>query len=247
MTTWDSQAYDRDFAFVAAYGAELLDWLKPQPGESIVDLGCGTGELTERIVAAGARVIGLDADPSMIQAARVRLGDSAEVRLADAHDFTVDQPVDGVVSNAALHWMPAQVEVLGCVSDALRLGGRFVAEMGGTGNVASITAAVDRACREAGLPERDWPWYFSSPGQYGAMLEDAGLEVRQLDFFDRPTKLTGSDGLAKWLSTFAGRAIDKLPSEVMQRAEDLARPALWRDGAWWADYRRLRFRAVKVS
>jgi len=246
VTTWDSQAYDRDFAFVAAYGAELLDWLKPQPGETILDLGCGTGDLTARILEAGATVIGLDADPAMIDAARARLGDSVELRVADAHDFSVERPVDAVVSNAALHWMPAQVEVLGCVSDALVDDGRFVAEMGATGNVAAITTSVDEACREAGLPPRVWPWFFSSPAQYAAMLEDAGLEIRQLDFYDRPTKLAGADGLAKWLSMFASDVISDLPAEVLERAEEKARPTLWRDGDWWADYRRLRFRAIKV-
>lgn len=247
VTTWDAGAYDRDFAFVAAYGVELLDWLQPQPGESIIDLGCGTGELTARIVAAGSSVIGLDADPAMIDAAKERLGDTAELRVADAHDFSVDEPVDAVVSNAALHWMPAPVEVMGCVSDALRMGGRFIAEMGATGNVASIMSAVDEACREAGLPERRWPWYFPSPAQYAAVLEDAGLEVRQLDFYDRPTELSGPGGLERWLAMFAGEILADVPSAVLSRAADIARPALWHDGAWWADYRRLRFRAVKVA
>ncbi|HEU0041334.1 MAG TPA: methyltransferase domain-containing protein [Jiangellaceae bacterium] len=247
MTTWDARSYDRDFAFVAAYGAELLDWLEAKPGERVLDLGCGTGELTAKLVETGATVIGLDADEAMVAAARERLGDTAEIRVADAHDFRVDEPVDAVVSNAALHWMPAAVEVLGCVSDALRLGGRFVAEMGATGNVATITGAVEEACREAGLPDRRWPWFFSSPAQYAAMLEDSGLEIRQLDFYDRPTKLAGADGLAKWLAMFAATAISDLPAEVLSRAEEIARPALWRDDAWWADYRRLRFRAVKVA
>lgn len=158
VTKWDAGAYDRDFAFVAAYGAELLDWLQPRPDERIIDLGCGTGELTARLVETGASVIGLDADAAMIDAARERLGDAAELRVADAHDFSVDEPVDAVISNAALHWMPAPVEVMGCVSDALRMGGRFIAEMGATGNVATVISAVDQACREAGLPERRWPW-----------------------------------------------------------------------------------------
>lgn len=247
MTNWDSATYDRDFAFVAAYGVELLDWLKPQADERILDLGCGTGELTARIVESGATVIGLDADAAMIEAARARLGESVELRVADAHDFSVDEPVDAVVSNAALHWMTSQVEVLGCVSDALRTGGRFVAELGATGNVATITAAVDQACREAGVAERSWPWYFSSPAEYAAMLEAAGLEIRQLDFYDRPTKLAGPDGLSQWLAMFAADALMDLPSEVLARTNEIARPKLWHDGAWWADYRRLRFRAVKVS
>lgn len=246
MTTWDTTTYDRDFAFVSAYGAELLDWLQAQPGERILDLGCGTGELAERIANAGAAVIGIDSDPGMIQAARRRLPD-ADLRVADGHDFAVDEPVDAVFSNAALHWMPAAVEVLGCVSDALRHGGRFVAEMGATGNVATVMAAVDQACREAGLPERDWPWFFPSPAQYAAMLEDAGLEIRELDFRDRPTQLAGDDGITGWLRMFAGPAMADVPAQVVDRAVEIARRALWRDGAWWADYRRLRFRAVKVS
>ncbi|MGH8823218.1 MAG: class I SAM-dependent methyltransferase [Jiangellaceae bacterium] len=241
---WDTRTYDRDFAFVSAYGAELLDWLDPQPGERVVDLGCGTGELAARIVDAGATVIGIDSDPAMVAAARKRLPD-ADLRVADAHDFTVDEPVDAVFSNAALHWMPSSVEVLGCVSDALRSGGRFVAEMGATGNVAEVTAAVDQACREAGLAERTWPWFFPSPAQYAAMLEDSGLEIRELDFRDRPTRLTGKDGFVGWLEMFAGAALSGVPREVLDRAAEIARPALWRRGAWWADYRRLRFRAVK--
>ena len=245
-TRLDPAVYDRDFAFVSAYGAELLDWLAAQPGETVLDLGCGTGDLAARIAGAGARVIGLDSDPAMIAAARKRLP-RADLRVADAHDFTVEEPVDAVFSNAALHWMPASVEVLGCVSDALKLGGRFVAEMGATGNVATVTAAVDRACREAGLPERSWPWFFPSPAQYAAMLEDAGLEIRELDFRDRPTRLTGEDGFAGWLRMFAGAALTDVPPDVLDRAAEIARPDLWRDDAWWADYRRLRFRAVKVA
>jgi trans-aconitate methyltransferase len=243
---WDTQAYDRDFAFVSAYGAELLDWLDAQPGETILDLGCGNGELAAKIADTGATVIGIDSDPAMIEAARQRLPD-ADLRVADAHDFTLEQPVDAVFSNAALHWMPSSVEVLGCVSDALRDRGRFVAEMGATGNVASVIGAVDQACREAGLPERNWPWVFPSPAQYAAMLEDAGFEIRELDFRDRPTRLAGVDGLVGWLQMFAGGVLADLAPDVLARAADIARPELWRDDAWWADYRRLRFRAVKVA
>ncbi|AYY15384.1 methyltransferase domain-containing protein [Actinobacteria bacterium YIM 96077] len=247
MTNWDARTYDQEFAFVAAYGVELLDWLRPQPGEKIIDLGCGTGELTARLVDSGADVLGLDADQTMIDAARQRLGDSAELRVVDAHDFSVEEPVDAVVSNAALHWMPAPVEVLGCVSDALRPDGRFVAEMGATGNVSTIMTVVDQACRESGLPERRWPWYFPSPAEYAAMLEDTGLEIRQLDFYDRPTKLTGPDGLQRWLEMFASDVLADMSPGVLNRVVELARPELWHDGAWWADYRRLRFRAVKLA
>lgn len=247
MKDWDAKVYDRDFAFVAAYGVELLDWLKPEQGESIIDLGCGTGELTARVVESGATVLGIDSDPAMIDAAKQRVGDAAEIMLGDAHDFSVAEPVDAVVSNAALHWMPAAVEVLGCVSDALKSGGRFVAEMGATGNVKTITDAVDQACVDAGLPERTWPWFFPTPAQYSAMVEDSGMEIRQLDFYDRPTKLAGPDGLADWLQMFADETLADVPQEVLGDAITRVRPTLWYDDAWYADYRRLRFRAVKVN
>ncbi len=244
-TAWNPTTYDRDFAFVAEYGRELLGWLDPQPGERVLDLGCGTGEIAAQIQAAGAEVIAIDSDPHMVEAARERLPDTTVI-LADGHDFQVDEPVDAVFSNAALHWMPAAVEVLGCVSAALRVGGRFVAEMGAAGNVAAIVDAVDEACASAGLPERRWPWFFPSPAAYAAMLEDADLEVRLLEHYARPTLLNGPDGFRAWLSMFAADATAELPDEVITEAERRARPQLVRDGEWWADYRRLRFRAVRV-
>lgn len=247
MTTWDTVTYDRDFSFVSTNGEELVDQLAPAVDETIVDLGCGTGVLTARIAEAGATVIGIDSDPAMIEAARARMPD-ADWRVEDGHDFSVDKPVDAVFSNAALHWMPAVVEVLGCVSDALRPGGRFIGEMGGAGNIDAVTSAVDTACEEAGLPVRNWPWFFPTVAQYAAMLEDAGFEIRSIDFWDRPTELAGGmDSLQAWLSMFAGDLLSDVPAAVLERAAELARPALWRDGTWWADYRRLRFQAVKIA
>lgn len=247
MTTrWDAETYDRDFGFVSAYGAQLVDWLAPQPGESVLDLGCGTGELAAQIAARGAQVIAIDSDPAMVDVARRRLP-GAEVRLADGHDFTVDPPVDAVFSNAALHWMGMPVEVIGCIRDAVRPGGRFVAEMGAAGNIAAMTQAVEQACAEAGVPAPHWHWFFPTPAEYAALLEDAGFEIRILEHFDRPTRLNGPDGFLEWWQMFAGALVSDLPEGVMARAAEIARPRLWRDDAWWADYRRLRFRAVRVG
>ncbi len=211
----------------------------------MLDLGCGTGELTAQIQAAGADVSAIDSDPRMVDAARERLP-GVKVELADGHDFQVSEPVDAVFSNAALHWMPSAVEVLGCVSAAMRVGGRFVAEMGAAGNVAAIIDAVDDACATAGWAERRWPWFFPTPAAYAAMLEDADLEIRLLEHYARPTLLSGPDGFRSWLAMFAPDVIADLPEEVLSEAERLARPRLVRDGEWWADYRRLRFRAVRV-
>jgi len=114
---------------------ELLDI---QPGEHVLDLGCGDGVLTEKLAAKGAVVTGVDASPSMIEAANAR-GLHARVVSAEQLDFY--QEFDAVFSNAALHWMRDQDAVITGVRRALKPGGRFVAEMGGHGCIASIQVA----------------------------------------------------------------------------------------------------------
>jgi trans-aconitate methyltransferase len=245
---WDADRYQRQFGFVSAMAGDLVELLGPRPGGVVVDLGCGTGELAAEIQARGARVLGLDSDPAMVAAARRRLGQD-RVLLADGHAFSLPEPVDAVFSNAALHWMPRPAEVIGRVGVALRRGGRFVAELGGAGNIQGILDALGAAMAEAGLPEPACPWYFPTPGQYATLLEAGGFRVARMEHFPRPTPLAGGpDGLADWVRMFGGQLTaavppDRLP-DIVARAEELAAPRLRRDGRWVADYWRLRFLAV---
>src|SRR3954452_11292619 len=185
---WDSQLYDESFSIITRLGAGVLDLLAPQPGERIVDLGCGTGDLTAQIAAAGAEVIGLDASEAMIVRSRERFP-QLRFEVARGQDFVVETPVDAVFSSAALHWMSPPEDVATSVFRALKPGGRFVAEMGGYGNIATIIAALKQALGEEGIP---WervrnPWYFPSVGEYASLLEQTGFEVTQMHLFDRPT------------------------------------------------------------
>jgi trans-aconitate methyltransferase len=246
--TWDSHRYDRDFSFVAAYGETILGWLDPKPGERVLDLGCGTGELTARLVASGADVVGLDADTAMAQRFRERLPD-VPVLVLDAQQPwpqspPLDEPFDAVFSNAALHWMPDADGVARSMAAALREDGRLAAELGGVGNVARVQGAAEQAAHELGLPQPQWNRYYPSPAAYADVLERAGFEVRQLELADRPTRLAGPDGLADWLLLFGAGALGALTqaerAAVVSRASEIARPQLYSDGSWWADYRRLR-------
>jgi trans-aconitate methyltransferase len=250
---WDAERYDRDFSFVAAYGETVLGWLDPQPGERILDLGCGTGDLTHRIVAAGAHVVGLDADAAMAQAFARRLPGVPMV-VADAQrpwptTAPLDEPFDAIFSNAALHWMPDAPAVARSMAAALRPAGRLAAELGGVGNVATIHDAVAQALVRLGLPAPAWHRFFPTPGEYAAVLEAAGFEVRQMELADRPTRLAGPDGLADWLELFGAGVLAGLePSQraaLVEQTVAIARPQLWQDGSWWADYRRLRVLAVR--
>jgi trans-aconitate methyltransferase len=243
-TTWNATLYEDQHAFIWQYGASLIDLLAPQPGESILDLGCGTGQLTEQIAKTGAAVRGIDADAVMIAKAQQNYPDLHFVQ-ADARNFQVDPSVDAVFSNAVLHWVKEADAAIQCIYQALKPGGRFVAEFGGKGNVQSITQALSNA--HASYVS---PWYFPSVAEYATQLEQHGFEVVLATLRDRPTPLEGADaGLANWLRMFANNLLGQLSpaqqNQVIASVEQHLKPSLYAEGVWTADYRRLRIVAIK--
>jgi trans-aconitate methyltransferase len=227
--------------------------LAPQPGERILDLGCGTGHLTSQLAHLGASVTGLDHSPAMIEQARLNYPDLEFVE-GDAAAFAFAEPFDAVFSNAALHWVKRAEDVVACVARALKPGGRFVAEFGGKGNIRAIHLALLQALRDLGQAKGpDWnPWYYPSIGEYASLLERHGLAVRHAALFDRPTPLEeGERGLRLWLEMFAGGLLDTLPPEareqVIQSVERQLRPSRFCDGSWIADYARIRVLARRES
>lgn len=245
---WDAAAYDAHCAFVWAYGSDLIDLLAPRPGERILDLGCGTGHLTRAIAERGADVVGIDRDASMIAHARQQYP-ALTFQVADAREFQTDQPFDAVFSNAVLHWIHDADAAAAALRRALRPGGRLVAEFGGRRNVAAIVAAVADVVAAAGYAAVRDPWYFPSIGEYAAVLERHRLEPVWMALLDRPTALDGGeDGLRRWLTVFGGRLLATVPEAargaVIRAAEDRLRPRCFRDGTWYADYRRLRLVAI---
>jgi trans-aconitate methyltransferase len=245
--SWDATRYDEAFAFVPALGAAVLDLLDPQPGERVLDLGCGSGELTAQIAARGAQVVGVDSSAEMLERARVRFPD-LDVRLGDAENLAVGERFDAAFSNAALHWMTQPDDVLSGVRAALREGGRFVAEMGAARNVAALVDALREAAVRVGLSvDLPLPWYFPTPAEQATRLERAGFTVRVLQYVDRPTRLTSlADGAADWWRMFGGVTLSALDAEsldeLLRMVNVVAPPSLrGADGVWVADYVRLRF------
>lgn len=174
-----------------------------------------------------------------------------DFRLADARDFDFSERFDAVFSNAALHWIHEPQAVISRVAHHLQSGGRFVAEMGGKGNVAALETALRDAARTLNLPSFGDFNYFPSIGEYAMLLENGGFEVSFATLFDRPTPLDGPRGARNWLLQFRGAYLDSLETPareaVLDFAENRLRPILVRDGQWFADYRRLRFTARKVG
>jgi trans-aconitate methyltransferase len=249
--TWNAEVYDANNAFVWKHGSGVVELLAPQPGERILDLGCGTGHLTNQIAAAGASAFGIDISGPMIAQAR-RLYPNLRFEIADGTDFHFDERFDAVFSNAAIHWMKDQQAVARCVWEALKPGGRFVAEFGGKGNIQSIRSALAKAVKAVSeeIGPASFARYYPTIGEYSTLLEAQGFRVTFASHFDRPTKLdNGEQGLRNWLLTFADNVIGSLPArkreDVIADVERRLKRQLFSEGNWFADYKRLRIVALK--
>ena len=247
---WDAGLYDTKHAFVWEKARGLVELLAPQQGERILDLGCGTAQLSAEIATQGALVIGVDRSEEMIREARKKFPHLRLV-VCDARTMPFCAGFDAIFSNAVLHWIPDADAVVTGIARALKPGGRFVAEFGGKGNIKRLMHALEGALKALGVsPKGANPWYYPGIADYAALLEGRGLEVEQAVLFDRPTKLEdGGHGLATWLRMFGESWVSRVPEAkrdaYVREVERLARPALWRTGFWEVDYRRLRIVARK--
>ncbi len=249
---WNAQLYDQSHSFVWKLTAEVLELLDPKPGERIIDLGCGTGHLAQHLAEHGVAVVGVDASAEMIAKARQSYP-GLRFEIADGRSFDVGAQFDAVFSNAALHWMPEQERVFARVFTHLRPGGRFVFEMGGARNLLAIREALDHALHEIGAPlaAGNGSKTYLSVNQACAKLERAGFEVRHATWSERPTLLEGEQGLRNWILMFGAAWLEWVPllerEEFFAAAEAHARPRLFHNGSWVADYKRLRVRAVRLE
>jgi SAM-dependent methyltransferase len=242
--TWDPEAYARDGAFVHGLAGGVLEWLAARAGEAILDLGCGDGHLTARLAAAAMNVRGVDASEAMVAATRAR-GVAADHAPAEKLPYG-EATFDAVFSNAVLHWVRGQDEMMAEVHRVLKAGGRFVAEMGGHGNIAAIRVATIAVLERYGLgATEEGDNYYPTPAEYSRRLEGNGFTVERMALIPRPTPLEAS-GMAGWLRTFRRGVLERVPDEFRERVVEeccaLLAPAL-RDGEghWVADYVRLRF------
>ncbi len=219
-----------------ALGLAALDLLDPRPGETILDVGCGDGALTEKILERGAAVVGIDNSPDMVGAARKR---GLDARLMDAADLRFSEAFDAVFSNATLHWVLAKERAARAIWFALKPGGRFGGEMGGAGNLSRLRQALDDelVARGFGPPTFAANWY-PQVEDFVALYEGVGFRDVDARLIERPTVI--EHGIAAWIQTFRAGWLDRAGVPVEERAA-IADAVATRVGTNVADYVRLRF------
>lgn len=243
---WDSALYNDKHSFVYDYGTSLVELLNAQSNERILDLGCGSGELANKIMEGAASVVGIDNSPDMIEKAKLKFA-LGEFQVADASNFEFDRPFDAVFSNAALHWVVNYKAAISCIYKSLKPGGRMVVEFGGKNNVISITNQLKESLLKRGYEKHAklQLWYFPSIGEYTSELEAAGFNVSFAELYERPTELADENaGIVDWLSMFAVpffKGVNNSDVEdILKEVQESLRADLYRNGKWFADYKRIR-------
>lgn len=250
-TKWNASLYDDKHSFVFKYGEDLITLLNPKAGERILDLGCGTGYLANEIANFGAEVVGIDKSIDMVAQAHEAYP-NIDFRVMPGTDFSFDKSFDAIFSNATLHWITDKEAAIDCMYRNLRKNGRLVLEMGGYRNVEKIINALKTSLIKHGFTENADTnlWYFPSIGEYAALLEKRGFRVTYAAHFNRETELQDNEnGIKDWLKMFAGAYLNKIDEQsvekILNEVQQNLKPILFRDGKWFADYKRLRIEAIK--
>lgn len=252
-TNWNPELYNEKHSFVYQHGEGLISYLEPKSHERILDLGCGSGQLTAKIHEMAKEAIGMDNSPEMVESARFNFPD-IEFHTGDASDFSFDRQFDAIFSNATLHWVTDYNAAINCMFENLNPNGRLVLEFGGKGNVQTIVEQLRFSLAKRGYQQQSnlELWYFPSIGEYSIELEKAGFRVVMAQYFDRPTELADKEsGIKDWISMFGESFFQDVAAgdieEIKTEVQENVRPKCLTDGKWFADYKRLRIVAVKEA
>ena len=216
--SWSGADYDRLSGPMAAMGLAVLERLPLEGGETVIDAGCGSGRVTEELIARlpTGRVIGVDASASMIDAARARLGDRAELHVADLAAVDLGLQADAILSTATFHWIADHDALFARLRAHLRPGGLLVAQCGGEGNIARIHgAAREVMALEPYAPSFEgWlgPWNFAAPAQTEERLRAAGFAEARTWLQELP--VTPDDPHPYLTEINLGAHLERLPEEL---------------------------------
>lgn len=250
-TDWNPDLYNDKHAFVYNYGEALVTLLNPSNEERILDLGCGSGQLTAAIAKQAKEVVGIDNSPEMIADAQQKFPD-IEFQVANAAAFSFNKPFDSIFSNATLHWVLEYKKAIACMYNNLKPNGKLVLEFGGKGNVQTIVKQLRISLAKRNYMEQSAlkMWFFPTIGEYTSALEEVGFRVLMAQHFDRPTLLADEHtGIIDWITMFGSRFFEGVSTEdensIKHEVQNAIKDKCLINGKWYADYKRIRIIAKK--
>jgi trans-aconitate 2-methyltransferase len=244
-TPWDARTYDKASEPQQEWATDVLARVEGiAPDARVLDVGCGTGRVTEALLelVPRGRVLALDASADMVELARRRLGDRADVWRQDALDLDLDEPVDAIVSTATLHWVTDHDRLWPRLAGALRPGGRLEVQCGGQGNIDRVREVIEAVARELAPELAGWsPWVFAGPQETERRLDQAGFTAIRCWLQDRPTRPEDVDAFVR--TSILPAHLARLPADRRERfaAAVVARVRLP------LDYVRLNLSAVRAA
>lgn len=245
---WDALGYESNFSFVHQYGEDVLNLIDFEKSNKILDLGCGNGALTKKISDMGKLVVGVDASEDMLNIARDKYPDLTFYH-KDATNFTLDEKVDTVFSNAVFHWIHNQDGLIKSIYNALLPNGQLVCEFGGSGCAEAVHSTLEKEFKKRDL-KYPRTFFFPTIGEYAPILEKHGFKVTYAVLFDRFTKQVGENGLEAWIRMFNMEPFktldEKMTNEIINTCVESLKDKLYVDGSWYVDYVRIRIKATKI-
>lgn len=244
---WNAEDYDSKHDFVFKYGEALLDYLPSQPNK-ILDVGCGTGELTAQISAKNYDVTGVDQSKNMIDKAKANFPNINFIQ-GDILKLAFEpETFDTIFSNAVFHWITNQEELIEKIHTVLKQDGFLVCEFGAKGNIATISAAFDAELQQLDKQYQS-PFYFPSVSEYVTLLKKHQFKIIEAYDYSRPTPLkNGHSGLRNWVKQFFAADLEEIdnPEQILNHLESTLKDKLWKKDYWQADYQRIRVVAQKI-
>lgn len=240
---WDSKLYDNKHSFVAEYGKGLLEFVPVDKQQRILDLGCGTGVLTEQLSKYAGYVLGVDGSEDMVAKAKENYPE-INFEVNDALKLPYSNEWDVVFSNAVFHWISNHDLLLKNIYNSLKPSGKLICEFGGPDNILIVEAGFTDVLKEFGYSYKS-KFNFPTLEEFSILLEKNGFIIDKIYDFDRPTPLQdGENGLANWARQFLKTELEEFSEEqqdqILKNFESKVRDKLWNGKEWSIDYRRLR-------